>query len=74
MARMKFSERFWRPPRWFTIEPYLRPEDQPITSDPQARRGRIVPLVVQPEGKAPMAFDAWRNGARPAPDELFGDR
>jgi methionyl-tRNA formyltransferase len=36
--------------------------------------GRIVPLVVQPEGKAPMAFDAWRNGARPAPDELFGDR
>lgn len=35
--------------------------------------GRLVPLVVQPEGKAPMAFDAWRNGARPGPDELFGD-
>jgi methionyl-tRNA formyltransferase len=35
--------------------------------------GRIVPTVVQPEGKAPMAFDAWRNGARPLPTELFGD-
>ena len=35
--------------------------------------GRIVPVVVQPEGKAPMAFDAWRNGAQPTPDELFGD-
>jgi methionyl-tRNA formyltransferase len=35
--------------------------------------GRLVPLVVQPEGKAPMAFEAWRNGARPGPDELFGD-
>ena len=36
--------------------------------------GRVVPVVVQPEGKAAMAFDAWRNGARPAPGELFGDR
>jgi methionyl-tRNA formyltransferase len=32
----------------------------------------LVPTVVQPEGKAPMPFEAWRNGARPAPDELFG--
>jgi methionyl-tRNA formyltransferase len=30
-------------------------------------------VLVQPEGKAPMPFDAWRNGARPSPDELFGD-
>lgn len=36
--------------------------------------GRVVPLMVQPEGKPAMAFDAWRNGARPASDELFGDR
>jgi methionyl-tRNA formyltransferase len=36
--------------------------------------GRLVPISVQPEGKAAMAFDAWRHGARPAPDELFGDR
>ena len=35
--------------------------------------GRLVPTSVQPEGKAAMAFDAWRNGARPASDELFGD-
>ena len=35
--------------------------------------GRLVPTSVQPEGKGPMAFDAWRNGAQPADDELFGD-
>lgn len=32
---------------------------------------RIAPLVVQPEGKAPMPFEAWRNGAQPAPGEWF---
>ncbi|WP_051063157.1 methionyl-tRNA formyltransferase [Ilumatobacter nonamiensis] len=36
--------------------------------------GTVVPTMVQPEGKGPMAFDAWRNGAQPLPDELFGDR
>jgi methionyl-tRNA formyltransferase len=35
--------------------------------------GRLVPTSVQPEGKGPMAFDAWRNGAQPTTDELFGD-
>lgn len=34
---------------------------------------RLVPTVVQPEGKGAMSFDAWRNGARPSPSELFGD-
>jgi methionyl-tRNA formyltransferase len=34
--------------------------------------GELQPEVVQPEGKAPMSFDAWRNGARPDGDELFG--
>jgi methionyl-tRNA formyltransferase len=33
--------------------------------------GRLVPLVVQPAGKAPMPYDAWRNGARPADGETF---
>jgi methionyl-tRNA formyltransferase len=33
----------------------------------------IVPTVVQPEGKGPMDFTAWRNGAQPTSDELFGD-
>jgi len=36
--------------------------------------GEIVPTTVQPEGKAPMAFDAWFNGAQPARGELFGPR
>ncbi len=35
--------------------------------------GRIQPVTVQPAGKAPMPFAAWRNGARPLRDELFGD-
>jgi methionyl-tRNA formyltransferase len=33
--------------------------------------GRLVPTVVQPAGKGPMAFDSWRNGARPAEGEWF---
>lgn len=37
----------------------------------QVEDGRIVPVVVQPENKPRMAYDAWRNGARPAPDEWF---
>ena len=34
--------------------------------------GRIVPTLVQPEGKPTMTFEAWRNGSRPGPTELFG--
>jgi len=34
---------------------------------------RLLPVTVQPEGKSAMPFDAWRNGARPGRDELFGD-
>lgn len=34
--------------------------------------GVLTPVTVQPEGKGAMAFDAWRNGAQPAADELFG--
>jgi methionyl-tRNA formyltransferase len=33
--------------------------------------GEIVPTVVQPEGKPRMAYDAWRNGARPTDEERF---
>lgn len=36
--------------------------------------GVIAPVTVQPEGKGPMDFDAWKNGAQPAADELFGDQ
>ena len=35
--------------------------------------GTLVPVTVQPEGKGPMPFDAWRNEARPASDEVFGN-
>lgn len=35
--------------------------------------GRLIPVTVQPEGKASMPFEAWRNGAQPAADEVFGD-
>lgn len=32
---------------------------------------RFAPTEVRPEGKPAMAFDAWMNGARPAPGEWF---
>jgi methionyl-tRNA formyltransferase len=34
--------------------------------------GVLLPTTVQPEGKSPMSFESWRNGARPTADELFG--
>jgi len=33
--------------------------------------GAIEPVSVQPEGKAPMSFESWRNGAQPADGEWF---
>lgn len=33
--------------------------------------GEVVLTEVQPEGRPRMSYDAWRNGARPAPDERF---
>ena len=33
--------------------------------------GALVPTVVQPEGKRPMSYEAWRNGARPSAGEWF---
>lgn len=34
--------------------------------------GKLAPVTVQPEGKGPMEFAAWRHGAQPSDDELFG--
>ena len=34
--------------------------------------GVLVLATVQPEGKAPQAMAAWRNGARPVQGEAFG--
>lgn len=50
MGKMKLSERFTKAPRFLTIEPYLRPQDDPIASHPEARKPRIVPLVVMDYG------------------------
>lgn len=33
--------------------------------------GRLVPTVVQPEGRRPMAYVEWRRGARPTDGEWF---
>ncbi len=34
--------------------------------------GVLVLRTVQPEGRGPMAAAAWRNGARPGPDDALG--
>ena len=46
MARIRLSEKFKKAPKFLTIEPYLRPQDTPIASHPEARAPRIVPPVV----------------------------
>ncbi|HKJ27182.1 MAG TPA: 4Fe-4S dicluster domain-containing protein [Anaerolineales bacterium] len=50
MANTKLSEKYKKPPKTLTIEPYLRPQDQPIRSHPEAREPQIVPLVVMDYG------------------------
>jgi methionyl-tRNA formyltransferase len=34
--------------------------------------GTLRLVEVQPEGKAPQPAEAWRNGARPGPDDRLG--
>lgn len=46
MKKILLSEKFKKAPRFLTIEPYLRAQDQPIASHPQARQPRLVPLVI----------------------------
>ena len=46
MKRILLSEKIKKAPRFLTIEPYLRKQDHPIASHPEARQPRIVPLVV----------------------------
>jgi len=45
MKKLLLSERFKRPPKHLTFETYLREQDNPISSHPEARDPRIVPLV-----------------------------
>lgn len=46
MKKILWSERIKKAPWFFTIEPYLRQQDNPIASHPESREPRIVPLVV----------------------------
>lgn len=46
MSKVRLSEKYKRPPKFLTIEPYLREQDRPLASHPEARDPRIVPLVV----------------------------
>lgn len=50
MKNSRLSERYKKPPRFLTIDKYLRKEDHPIPSHPEARDPRIVPLVVMDYG------------------------
>jgi len=45
MKKILLSEHIKRPPKWLTFETYLREQDRPISSHPEARDPRIVPLV-----------------------------
>ena len=46
MKKILWSERVKRTPKALTFETYLRGQDNPISSHPEARDPRIVPLVV----------------------------
>lgn len=46
MKKIRLSEKIKKAPWFFTIEPYLRSQDQPVSSHPEAREPRIVPLVI----------------------------
>jgi NAD-dependent dihydropyrimidine dehydrogenase PreA subunit len=46
MPKIRFSEKIKKAPWFFTIEPYLRQQDKPVSSHPEAREPRIVPLVI----------------------------
>jgi Pyruvate/2-oxoacid:ferredoxin oxidoreductase delta subunit len=50
MPKIRLSEKIKKPPKFLTIEPYLRQQDQPVASHPEAREPRIVPLVIMDYG------------------------
>ncbi len=60
MKKIIFSERIKKAPRFLTIEPYLRKQDQPIASHPEAREPRIVPLVILDYGSLMARFRQMR--------------
>jgi len=56
MKKLLLTEIIKKEPAFLTIEPYLRPQDSPIASHPQAREGRLVPLVVIDYGSLAARF------------------
>ncbi len=68
MTRTKLSEKFTKAPRFLTIEPFVRKQDRPIRSHPEARKPRIVPLVVIDYGSLAARVKQMRYISR----ELFG--
>ena len=50
----------WRDKRVKLLEAELDPTGE-----------RLEPITVQPEGRPPMSYVAWRNGAQPQPGEWF---
>ncbi len=50
MKRILLSETITKAPPFLTIEPYLRSQDTPVASHPEARKPRLVPLVVADYG------------------------
>ena len=58
--RVKLSEKYRKAPRFLTIEKYLREQDQPIASHPEARYPRIVPLVILDYGSILARFKQFR--------------
>ncbi len=58
MKKVLWSERVKKAPWFFTIEPYLRPQDKPVSSHPEAREPRIVPLVVTGLWQCPVPAKA----------------
>jgi len=60
MPIIKLSEIIKKAPRFFTIEPYLRLQDKPVSSHPEAREPRIVPLVVMDYGSVRSRLQQMR--------------
>jgi epoxyqueuosine reductase len=61
MKRFLLSEKIRKAPWFLTIEPYLRKQDHPISSHPEARQPRIVPLLVIDYGNLAARFKHMRD-------------
>jgi Pyruvate/2-oxoacid:ferredoxin oxidoreductase delta subunit len=61
MKHILLSEKIKKAPPFLTIEPYLRPQDKPIASHPEAREPRLVPLVVIDYGSVVARFKTIKH-------------